>query len=138
VEGLTLAYGRFVVQQDLTFTVAPGEIFVVMGASGGGKTTLLRHMIGLQRPIRGDVVYDGRSFWEADEETREAMQRRFGVLYQGGALLTSMTLGENVDCRSGSSPTSAPRRSPRSSRSSSRWWAWRASRSSTPRSSPAA
>jgi phospholipid/cholesterol/gamma-HCH transport system ATP-binding protein len=96
VEGLTLAYGRFVVQQDLTFTVAPGEIFVVMGASGCGKTTLLRHMIGLQRPVRGDVVYDGRSFWEADEETREAMQRRFGVLYQGGALLTSMTLGENV------------------------------------------
>jgi phospholipid/cholesterol/gamma-HCH transport system ATP-binding protein len=96
VKDLTLAYGRFVVQRNLNFTVAPGEIFVVMGGSGCGKTTLLRHMIGLQRPARGEVLYDGRSFWEADDDTREAMQRGFGVLYQGGALLTAMTLGENV------------------------------------------
>jgi phospholipid/cholesterol/gamma-HCH transport system ATP-binding protein len=96
VKDLTLAYGDFVVQRDLDFAVAPGEIFVIMGGSGCGKTTLLRHMIGLQRPARGDVLYDGRSFWGADDETREVMQRRFGVLYQGGALLSSMTLGENV------------------------------------------
>ena len=96
VKGLTLAYGGFVVQQNLNFTVASGEIFVVMGGSGCGKTTLLRHMIGLHRPVRGEVLYDGRSFWGADDETREAMQRGFGVLYQGGALLTAMTLGENV------------------------------------------
>jgi phospholipid/cholesterol/gamma-HCH transport system ATP-binding protein len=96
VKDLTLAYGDFVVQRDLHFTVAPGEIFIIMGGSGCGKTTLLRHMIGLQRPGRGEVLYDGQSFWEADEETREVMQRRFGVLYQGGALLSSMTLGENV------------------------------------------
>jgi phospholipid/cholesterol/gamma-HCH transport system ATP-binding protein len=96
VKDLTLAHGDFVVQRALGFTVAPGEIFVIMGGSGCGKTTLLRHMIGLQRPVRGEVLYDGRSFWGADEETRETMQRRFGVLYQGGALLTSMTLGENV------------------------------------------
>jgi phospholipid/cholesterol/gamma-HCH transport system ATP-binding protein len=96
VRDLTLAHGDFVVQRDLQFTVAPGEIFVIMGGSGCGKTTLLRHMIGLQRPARGDVLYDGRSFWGADEETRGIMQRRFGVLYQGGALLSSMTLGENV------------------------------------------
>jgi len=91
-----MAYGDFMVQRDLDFTVAPGEIFVIMGGSGCGKTTLLRHMIGLQRPAQGDVLYDGRSFWGADEETQEVMQRRFGVLYQGGALLSSMTLGENV------------------------------------------
>ena len=91
-----MAYGDFVVQRDLDFTVAPGEIFVIMGGSGCGKTTLLRHMIGLQRPAHGDVLYDGRSFWRADEETQGSMQRRFGVLYQGGALLSSMTLGENV------------------------------------------
>ena len=96
VKDLTLAHGDFVVQRDLQFTIAPGEIFVIMGGSGCGKTTLLRHMIGLQRPARGEVLYDGRSFWEADEDIREIMQRRFGVLYQGGALLTSMTLGENV------------------------------------------
>jgi phospholipid/cholesterol/gamma-HCH transport system ATP-binding protein len=96
MQDLTLAYGDFVVLRDLHFTVAPGEIFVIMGGSGCGKTTLFRHMIGLQRPARGDVLYDGRSFWGADEETRGIMQRRFGVLYQGGALLSSMTLGENV------------------------------------------
>jgi phospholipid/cholesterol/gamma-HCH transport system ATP-binding protein len=96
VNDLTLAYGDFVVQRDLNFTVAPGEIFVIMGGSGCGKSTLLRHMIGLQRPARGEVLYDGRSLWGADEETREVIQRRFGVLYQGGALLTAMTLGENV------------------------------------------
>ncbi len=96
VKDLTLAYGDFVVQHDLNFTVGPGEIFVIMGGSGCGKTTLLRHMVGLLRPARGEVLYDGESFWGADEETREVMQRRFGVLYQRGALLTSMTLGENV------------------------------------------
>lgn len=96
VKDLTLAYGDFVVQRDLDFTVAPGKIFVIMGGSGCGKTTLLRHMIGLQRPARGDILYDGRSFWGADDDTRGIMQRRFGVLYQGGALLSSMTLGENV------------------------------------------
>jgi phospholipid/cholesterol/gamma-HCH transport system ATP-binding protein len=96
VKDLTLAYGGFVVQRDLNFTVAPGEIFVIMGGSGCGKSTLLRHMVGLQRPARGEVLYDGRSFWGADEKTREFIQRRFGVLYQGGALLTAMTLGENV------------------------------------------
>jgi len=96
VRDLTLAYGDFVVQRDLDFTVAPGEIFVIMGGSGCGKTTLLRHMIGLQPPQRGEVLFDGQSFWADDEESRGLMQRRFGVLYQGGALLSSMTLGENV------------------------------------------
>ena len=70
---LTLAYGDFVVQQDLNFAVARGEIFVIMGGSGCGKTTLLRHMIGLQRPARGEVVYDGQTYWGADEDTREAI-----------------------------------------------------------------
>jgi phospholipid/cholesterol/gamma-HCH transport system ATP-binding protein len=96
VNDLTLAYGDFVVQRALTFAVAPGEIFVIMGGSGCGKTTLLRHMIGLLRPARGEVLYDGQTYWGADENTREEMQRRFGVLFQGGALLSSMTLGENV------------------------------------------
>jgi len=96
VKDLTLAHGDFVVQRDIDFTVAPGEVFVIMGGSGCGKTTLLRHMIGLQRPVCGEVLYDGQSFWRADDETRELMQRRFGVLYQSGALLSSMTLGENV------------------------------------------
>jgi phospholipid/cholesterol/gamma-HCH transport system ATP-binding protein len=96
VTDLTVAYGDFVVLRDVTFTVARGEIFVIMGGSGSGKTTLLRHMIGLHRPARGAVRYDGESFWDADEEARARRQRHFGVLYQGGALLSAMTLGENV------------------------------------------
>ncbi|ETX01337.1 MAG: polyamine ABC transporter ATP-binding protein [Candidatus Entotheonella factor] len=96
VADLTMAYGDFVIQRDLNFTVQAGEIFILMGGSGCGKSTLLRHMIGLKAPARGDVLYDGESFWSADPATRERMTRRFGVMYQRGALWSSMTLAENV------------------------------------------
>ena len=91
-----MAYGRFVIQRDLTFDVASGEIFVIMGGSGCGKSTLLRHLIGLMHPAQGDVRYDGASFWEAEPAARDRVRRRFGVLYQRGALWSSMTLAENV------------------------------------------
>jgi len=71
-------------------------VFVIMGGSGCGKSTLLRHLIGMKEPAKGDVLYDGNSFWSADEDARQAMQRKFGVLFQSGALWTSMTLAENV------------------------------------------
>ena len=96
IQDLTMAYGTFVIQRDLTFTIQPGEIFMIMGGSGGGKSTLLRHLIGLVHPAKGDVLYDGESFWTAAPEDRERMMRRFGVLYQSGALWSSMTLAENV------------------------------------------
>jgi phospholipid/cholesterol/gamma-HCH transport system ATP-binding protein len=96
VRELTMAYGDTVIQKDLSFTVARGEIFVIMGDSGGGKSTLMRHMIGLNRPASGEVLYEGEAFWAADEEEREALKQRFGVLYQGAALWSSMTLAENV------------------------------------------
>ena len=96
VSDLTMAYGNYVIQRDLSFSVRRGEIFVIMGGSGCGKSTLLRHMIGLKAPARGDVLYDGRSFWKADPDERDRMMRRFGVLYQRGALWSSMTLAENV------------------------------------------
>jgi phospholipid/cholesterol/gamma-HCH transport system ATP-binding protein len=96
VVDLTMAYGDFVIQRDLTFDVAQGEVFIIMGGSGCGKSTLLRHLIGLIRPAKGDVVYDGVSFWGADDEQRQLMVRRFGVLYQSGALWSSMTLAENI------------------------------------------
>lgn len=96
VEDLTIAYGDRVIMHDLDFTVRHGEVFVIMGASGSGKSTLLRNMIGLNEPTKGDVRYDGRSFTHADEPTRQQMLRRFGVMYQGGALFSSMTLVENV------------------------------------------
>jgi phospholipid/cholesterol/gamma-HCH transport system ATP-binding protein len=96
IQDLTMAYGTFVIQRDLSFTIQPGEIFIIMGGSGCGKSTLLRHLIGLVHPAKGDVLYDGESFWTAAPEDRERMTRRFGVLYQSGALWSSMTLAENV------------------------------------------
>ena len=96
VKDLTMAYGDFVVMRDLNFTINRGEVFIIMGGSGCGKSTLLRHLIGLIAPARGQVFYDGVSFWEVDPEERDRMIRRFGVLYQSGALWSSMTLAENV------------------------------------------
>jgi phospholipid/cholesterol/gamma-HCH transport system ATP-binding protein len=96
VRSLDMAYGERIIQRDLTFTVSRGDIFIIMGGSGCGKSTLLRHLIGLIEPARGDVLYDGRSFWGAEPGEREQMTRRFGVLYQSGALWSSMTLAENV------------------------------------------
>ncbi len=96
VTDLTMAYGSYVIQRDLTFSVRRGEIFLIMGGSGCGKSTLLRHLIGLNVPAKGDIQYDGESFTAAEEAARERLLRRFGVLYQRGALWTSMTLAENV------------------------------------------
>jgi len=96
VRNLTMAYGDFVVMRDLTFDIARGEVFVIMGGSGSGKSTLMRHMIGLLKPAAGRVYYDEVDFTEADEEQRNQMLRKFGVMFQGGALWSSMTLEENV------------------------------------------
>jgi len=96
VRDLTMAYGTFVIQRDLNFTVRRGDIFIVMGGSGCGKTTLLRHLVGLKAPARGQVFYDGVSFWEAEPDEQDRIMRRFGISYQSGALWSSMTLAENV------------------------------------------
>ena len=96
VRNLTMAYGSVVIQRDLNFTVQRGDIFIIMGGSGSGKSTLLRHLIGLQAPAQGEVFYDGESFWQAEPAERERLMRRFGILYQSGALWSSMTLAENV------------------------------------------
>jgi phospholipid/cholesterol/gamma-HCH transport system ATP-binding protein len=96
VADLTMAYGSFVIQHDISFTIGRGEIFVIMGGSGSGKSTLLNHMVGLRAPAKGDVLYDGRSFWHAADEERDRLRRRLGVSYQAGALWSSMTLAENV------------------------------------------
>jgi phospholipid/cholesterol/gamma-HCH transport system ATP-binding protein len=96
VEDLTLAYGDFIIQRDLTFTVNRGDIFIVMGGSGCGKSTLLRGLVGLQEPVKGRVMYAGESFWDSEEKARRRIMRNFGVLYQSGALWSSMTVAENV------------------------------------------
>ena len=96
VRNLTMAYGSFVVQRDLTFTVNRGDVFIIMGGSGCGKSTLLRHIIGLKPPAKGSVFYEDVDFWQASPEERDRIVRRIGVLYQKGALWSSMTLAENV------------------------------------------
>ncbi|MBU0547905.1 MAG: ATP-binding cassette domain-containing protein [Candidatus Omnitrophica bacterium] len=96
VKNLDLVYDDFVVMRGLNFNVNKGEIFIIMGGSGCGKTTLLKAMIGLNPPQKGKVLYAGVSFWDGDEQGRQNIMRRFGVLYQGGALWSSLTLGENV------------------------------------------
>jgi phospholipid/cholesterol/gamma-HCH transport system ATP-binding protein len=96
VRDLTMAYGSFVVMRDLNFTIIRGDVFIIMGGSGCGKSTLMRIMIGLKEPATGQVLYDGESFWDAEPEHRELMTRNFGILYQSGALWSSMTLAENI------------------------------------------
>ena len=96
VRDLTIGYDGEPVQRALSFSIARSEVFVIMGDSGCGKSTLLRHMVGLNEPMAGDVYYSGEGYWAADEARRDALQHRFGVLYQGAALWSAMTLEENV------------------------------------------
>ena len=96
VRNMTMAYGSFVLMRDLNFVVHPGDIFIVMGGSGCGKSTVLRHLIGLKEPAAGEIIYGDINFSRAHPEVREQLLRRFGILYQSGALWSSMTLAENV------------------------------------------
>jgi phospholipid/cholesterol/gamma-HCH transport system ATP-binding protein len=96
VDDLTMAYGSFVVQHDLTFTVDRGDIFIIMGGSGCGKSTLMRHMVGLKSPARGKVFYGDVSFWDTEPHQRDQIMKNIGILYQSGALWSSMTLTENI------------------------------------------
>ena len=96
VRDLTMAYGSYVVIRNLSFTIRRHAIFIVMGGSGCGKSTLLRHMLGLEEPAAGAIYYGTDNFTDADPDQRKRMLRRFGVLYQSGALWSSMTLLENV------------------------------------------
>ncbi|UCG11361.1 MAG: ATP-binding cassette domain-containing protein [Deltaproteobacteria bacterium] len=96
VKDLEIAYGDFVIQRDLNFTVKRGEIFVIMGGSGCGKTTVMRCLSGLKSPSRGQVLVEDINLWEVESEERDRLVRHFGIVYQSGALWSSMTLAENV------------------------------------------
>lgn len=96
VRDLVMSYDSYIVMQDITFRVDDGQVLVIMGGSGSGKSTLLKYMIGLKDIEHGEVFYHGQSFSKATTEEKEAIQRSFGVLYQGGALWSSRTLAENV------------------------------------------
>ena len=109
VSHLTMAYGSFVLMRDLNFTINRGDVFIIMGGSGCGKSTLLRHLIGLNEPAQGNIYYGAENFTRADPAKRQEMVRRMGVLFQSGALWSSMTLAENVGLALGEYTDLSPR-----------------------------
>jgi phospholipid/cholesterol/gamma-HCH transport system ATP-binding protein len=96
VQDLTMGYGDFILMRDLSFTIEHGDIFIIMGGSGCGKSTMMAILIGLKRPTKGSVFYEDLDFWGSDPKTRDQVIRRTGVMYQSGALWSSMTLAENI------------------------------------------
>ncbi|MCZ6690566.1 MAG: ATP-binding cassette domain-containing protein [Planctomycetota bacterium] len=96
VRNMTARYGGNLVLDSLTFDVFPGEVFIILGGSGCGKSTLLKHMIGLYHPAEGEIFIAGDDIVVAQGDTRQRIVRKFGVMYQSGALFGSMTLLENT------------------------------------------
>ncbi len=96
VTNLGVRYGDNVVMHDVSFTVSRGDVFVIMGGSGSGKSTLLNALIGLIEPAEGEILYGDQSFTRAEPHVRQQLSRRFGVLFQFGALWSGLTLAENV------------------------------------------
>jgi len=97
VAQLQCGYDGRTILKDVSFRVKSGEIFFVIGGSGCGKSTLLRNMIGIQTPMSGSVRFFGESFTDQSTKRRRDLLKTFGVLYQGGALWTSLTLRQNVE-----------------------------------------
>ena len=96
VQNLTMSYGTTPIVRNLNFEINRGDIFVIMGMSGCGKSTVMRAMIGLNQPNAGHIIIDGTNLWNLSTDQREKLVRTFGVAYQSGALFSSMTLNENV------------------------------------------
>src|ERR1700719_1308649 len=96
VSDLVRKFGDRAVLNDISFNVQRGETLIIMGGSGCGKSTLLRHIIGSMRPTSGSVKIFGEEITSMDEREIENVRKRFGMLFQSGALLASLTVGENV------------------------------------------
>ncbi len=96
VTDVTIAYGDFVLLKDVSFQVRRGDIFIIMGGSGCGKSSLLRVLTGLTPAARGHAVIDGTDMVSANSVAKDAVMRRCGILYQSGALFSSMTVAENI------------------------------------------
>lgn len=97
VKGLTVAYGDYVVLDDISFDVYKGQVLVILGGSGCGKSTLLKHIIGLYKPRAGEILIDGEDIVTAQGKSRKKILEKFGVMYQSGALFGSMTVLENLN-----------------------------------------
>ncbi len=96
VQDLRMAYDGKLIQQHVSFKVNKGSIFIIMGGSGCGKSTLLRHLVGLLPPAAGRVLYGDTDYWQASTAEQDAIRRGFGMLFQGSALFSTMTIAENV------------------------------------------
>jgi phospholipid/cholesterol/gamma-HCH transport system ATP-binding protein len=96
MENLTVGYGEKIVLDDINASLPAGKISVILGGSGGGKSTLLKNILGLAAPMSGRINLDGRDMFKQSAEEFRCMRQRMGVLFQDGALLGSMSLGENV------------------------------------------
>ena len=96
VSDLTIAYGDFVLLKNVSFEVNKGDVFIIMGASGGGKSSLLRVLTGLVPAARGKIVIGGVNFTAANDLQHQQIMQKCGILYQSGALFSSMTLAENI------------------------------------------
>src|SRR5262245_18416223 len=95
-DGIHKGFGAKKVLQGITFDIRQGETMVVLGGSGSGKSVLLRHIIGLHRPDRGQVLVDGQDITGFDEDEVVPVREKAAMLFQGGALFDSMTVAENV------------------------------------------
>ncbi len=96
VKNLTMGYGSYILQQNANFTVNKGDIFIIMGGSGCGKSSMLRVLTGLLPPLKGDVFIDGANIAKTSAAQMEEIRKKSGILYQSGALFSSMTLAENI------------------------------------------
>ncbi len=97
VKNLSVVYDKRTILQDINFEIFPGEIFVIVGGSGCGKSTLLRQIIGLETPTNGEILIDGQNLTKAKDKERNAILRKFGILFQSSGLFTSMTIYENIE-----------------------------------------
>ena len=96
VENLTIGYGSTVILKDISFSIYPGEVFVIMGGSGCGKSSLLKHMIGLYKPFNGEILINGKNLAKAKKSEKQIIKKSFGVTFQDGALFGGLSLGENI------------------------------------------
>lgn len=96
VKNVHKAFGDRMVLNDISFVFETGKTNLVIGESGSGKTTMLKIMVGLHNPDKGDVLYDGRSFTSSSEKEKQEVRKEIGMLFQGGALFDSLTLEQNV------------------------------------------
>ena len=96
VQNLDIGFPGITLLKNINFSIRQGEIVAILGGSGCGKSTLLKHLIGLYRPLKGKITINGTHLDPDNEKSYQKILRTIGVMYQGGALFGSMTLGQNI------------------------------------------